>query len=71
MHACDICQYLNCQNVFCTISPNITLANISPYMVYSKIKLTRGLLAAAQTNVNKLKAIRKLFLTQGNVFSVG
>ena len=28
MHACDIRQYLIRQNVFCTISPNVTLANI-------------------------------------------
>ena len=28
MHACDIHQYLIHQNVFCTISPNITLVNI-------------------------------------------
>ena len=33
MDACDIRQYFIRQNVFCTISPNITLANISSYMV--------------------------------------
>ena len=33
MHACDICQYLIRQNDFCTISPNITIANISSYTV--------------------------------------
>ena len=33
MHTCDIHQYLVHQNVFCTILPNITLANISSYMV--------------------------------------
>ena len=35
MHACDIRQYLIRQNVLCTISPNITLANISSYTVSS------------------------------------
>ena len=29
MDACDICQYLISQNMFCTIMPIITLANIS------------------------------------------
>ena len=33
MDACDIRQYFIRQNVFCTISPNITLANISSYTV--------------------------------------
>ena len=33
MYACDIHQYLVRQNVFCTISPNITLTNISSYTV--------------------------------------
>ena len=33
MHAYDIRQCLIRQNVFCTISPNITLANISSYTV--------------------------------------
>ena len=32
LHACDICQYL-IHHVFCTISPNISLANILPYAV--------------------------------------
>ena len=33
MRACDIRQYLIRQNVFCTNSPNITLANILFYTV--------------------------------------
>ena len=37
MHACDIRQYLIHQYVFYTISPNITLANISTYTVVQSI----------------------------------
>ena len=33
MHACDIRQYLICQNAFYTISPKFTLANNSSYIV--------------------------------------
>ena len=33
MHACDIRQYLIRQYMFCTISSNITLANILSYTV--------------------------------------
>ena len=46
MHACDIRQYLIRQNVCCTISPNITLANISSYTV-DKLRL-RTLLVISQ-----------------------
>ena len=35
MHACDIRQYLaNPPKQFCSISPNITLANILSYMIH-------------------------------------
>ena len=37
MYACDIHQYLIRLNMFCTISPNITLTNIWSYTVIAYI----------------------------------
>ena len=40
MHACEIRQYLIRQNMLCTISPNITLANIPSYTLCNNLTFT-------------------------------
>ena len=40
MHACDIRQYLICQNIFCTILPKFTLVNNLSFTVVTFVFTT-------------------------------
>ena len=75
MHECDICQYLICQNVFCTISPKFTLTNNSSNTVSFKVRyrpdatshsrLTRECVTPAWNNCewsSRVKCARKCSL---------
>ena len=58
MHACDICQYLIHQNIFCTILPKFILANNLSYTVLNIgcMQVHMRILVACITSIHMLLA---------------